>query len=75
MSWIQTPPHLQDVLEEARWMGRTYLRPLGLSADAQGGPHPPDHDFYKWYAESGLMQASAEADLTGDRHGGDRPDR
>jgi len=72
VSWIPLPDHLEEVHAKARWMGQTHLRPLGLAADAQGGPHPPDHPFYQWYADSGLMSASAEADLTGDRHAGDR---
>ncbi|MGE0545513.1 MAG: acyl-CoA dehydrogenase family protein [Kofleriaceae bacterium] len=71
-SWIDLPDHLATALEETRAMGKKYLRPLGLEADKRGGPHPPDHAFYRWYAESGKMGATVEADLSGDRFAGDR---
>ena len=72
MSWIPIPEHIHEVLAQAREMGRDHLRPLGLLADAQGGPHPADHPFYQWYASSGRMSEIVEADLSGDRFAGDR---
>ena len=72
MNWIPVPGHLLDVLEQARTMGLEHLRPLGLTADAQGGPHPADHPFYQWYASSGRMSEIVKADLSGDRFAGDR---
>ncbi|MBI3181063.1 MAG: acyl-CoA dehydrogenase family protein [Myxococcales bacterium] len=38
----------------ARWLGRTYLRPLGLECDAAGAPLSPDHPFFRQALELGL---------------------
>jgi acyl-CoA dehydrogenase len=36
----------QEMLEEVRALGRTYIRPMGLEADRTAMPPPVDHEFY-----------------------------
>ncbi|MBI2890987.1 MAG: acyl-CoA dehydrogenase [Nitrospirae bacterium] len=49
-----------------RWMGKEHLRPLGIEADRQGHPHPPDHPFYKMVAEMGIMKRRMEQETPAD---------
>jgi acyl-CoA dehydrogenase len=44
----------QRQLEMVRWLGREYMRPLGLEADRQHAPIPADHPFYRRVWELGL---------------------
>ncbi|MBI2059794.1 MAG: acyl-CoA/acyl-ACP dehydrogenase [Nitrospirae bacterium] len=55
MQSLEIPPKLQNFVEMTRWLGKEHLRPLGIAADRQGHPHPPDHPFYKMIAEMGFM--------------------
>jgi acyl-CoA dehydrogenase len=50
------PKPLQMTIEATRAMGAQSLRPLGISADRQGHPHPPDHPFYQQVAKMGFME-------------------
>jgi len=50
------PKRIAGNIKMTRMMGKEYLRPLGIAADAQGHPHPPDHPFYKQCAAMGLME-------------------
>lgn len=44
----------QRLLEIVRWLGREYMRPLGLEADRRHRPIPPDHPFYKRVWDLGI---------------------
>lgn len=48
----------QSLIETVRWLGKEYLRPLGIEADIKGEPIPPDHEFYRRCAELGFMERS-----------------
>lgn len=67
---IEIPANLQNIVEMTRWMGREYLRPLGIEADKQGHPHPPDHPFYKMVAEMGVMTRRMEEETSVDDKSG-----
>jgi len=41
-------------LEMVRWLGKEYMRPLGLEADRTHAPVPADHPFYQKLWELGL---------------------
>jgi acyl-CoA dehydrogenase len=43
---IELDKKTQEMLEEVRSLGRTYIRPLGLEADRTAMPPPVDHEFY-----------------------------
>jgi len=38
---------MRERLEEARHLGKTEVRPLGLEADRLGRPTPPDHPYFQ----------------------------
>jgi len=44
---------MHERLEQARQLGRTEVRPVGLEADRLGRPIPPDHDYFKRCLERG----------------------
>lgn len=46
---------MQQTVEQVRWLGKEYLRPLGVEADRRGEPIPPDHEFYQRWAAMGMM--------------------
>jgi acyl-CoA dehydrogenase len=46
----------RSAVELVRAIGREYLRPLGIEADRENRPIPPDHPFYALVAKSGYMQ-------------------
>ena len=43
---IELDARTQEMLEEVRALGRTYIRPMGLEADRTAMPPPVDHEFY-----------------------------
>ncbi|MEA3214962.1 MAG: acyl-CoA dehydrogenase [Acidimicrobiia bacterium] len=43
---IELDKKTQEMLEEVRSLGRTYIRPMGLEADRTAMPPPVDHEFY-----------------------------
>lgn len=48
------PDELRPLRQMVGWLGETYLRPLGLVADKQGGPLPPDHPFFAEAVQKGM---------------------
>ena len=50
------PDRVAATVKMTRAMGKDFLRPLGISADAQGHPHPPEHPFYQRVASMGFME-------------------
>ncbi len=49
-----------------RSIGKQFLRPLGIEADRQGHPHPPDHPFYQQVASMGFMERNLPKARPGD---------
>ena len=43
---IELDARTQQMLEEVRSVGQTYIRPMGLEADRTALPPPVDHEFY-----------------------------
>jgi acyl-CoA dehydrogenase len=43
-------------LERVRWLGREFLRPLGIEADRRGTAIPADHPFFQTAWDSGIGQ-------------------
>ena len=43
---IELDARTQEMLEEVRSLGKTYIRPMGLEADRTAMPPPVDHEFY-----------------------------
>lgn len=57
----------EAMLEMVRWLGREYMRPVGLEADRLHRPIPADHPFYQKVWELGLgRQAWVETDARDD---------
>ena len=52
---FEIPKELQNLLEVVRWLGKEYMRPLGIEYDRKGEPVPPDHPFYKMLAQMGFQ--------------------
>ena len=48
------PAKFQPLRQVISWLGKEYLRPLGLEADRQGGPLDPTHPFFREVLEKGL---------------------
>ncbi|GIW42981.1 MAG: acyl-CoA dehydrogenase [Candidatus Binatia bacterium] len=44
----------QQMLEIIGWLGREHMRPLGLEADRQHRPIPPDHPFFELVWKLGI---------------------
>jgi acyl-CoA dehydrogenase len=44
---------MRERLDEARHLGRTEVRPLGLEADRLGRPTPPDHPYFQKLLDRG----------------------
>jgi acyl-CoA dehydrogenase len=44
---------MRELLEEARQIGKTEVRPVGLEADRLGRPTPPDHPYFQKLIERG----------------------
>jgi acyl-CoA dehydrogenase len=53
---LQLDESTAKALELIRFIGRAYLRPLGMEADRLKRPIPPDHELYYLVARSGYMQ-------------------
>ncbi len=51
---LSLDPRLDNLRRMVGWLGKEKLRPLGLEADAQGAPLPPDHPFFKESLKMGL---------------------
>src|SRR5437667_9751240 len=49
-------PEVEGTLESVRRLGREYLRPLGIEADRNAAPVPPDHPFFALAWRMGLGQ-------------------
>jgi acyl-CoA dehydrogenase len=49
-------------LEMVRWMGKEYMRPLGIEADRKHEPVPADHPFYQKVWEMGLGRRGLSED-------------
>jgi len=47
---------IAPLLERARELGRRYLRPLGIEADRNRAPVPPEHPFFQVAWQMGLGQ-------------------
>ncbi|UCE84561.1 MAG: acyl-CoA dehydrogenase family protein [Deltaproteobacteria bacterium] len=64
-------------LEQARELGRQQIRPLGLEADRQGRPTPPEHPFFETLIKLGLGRTrwSASDDARGDATRANDPTR
>lgn len=56
----------QSLLEMVRWLGREYMRPLGLEADRLHRAVPADHPFYRKVWELGLGRHSWAETAAGD---------
>jgi len=56
------PDRVAATVKMTRAMGKDFLRPLGISADAQGHPHAPDHPFYQQVARMGFMERRLNLD-------------
>ncbi len=61
----------QSLLEVVRYLGREYMRPLGLEADRQHAPVPADHPFYRKVWELGLGRTGLGSGGTSEQ-GGER---
>ena len=48
------PQKARPLLQVVEWIGQRYLRPVGLEADANGAPPPPDHPFFQIALERGF---------------------
>ena len=53
---LDVGPELGATLESVRRLGREHLRPLGIEADRNGAPVPPDHPFFGTAWRMGLGQ-------------------
>jgi acyl-CoA dehydrogenase len=53
---LDASPELESLLDRVRELGRTYLRPLGIEADRNRAPVPPDHPFFQLAWQMGLGQ-------------------
>jgi acyl-CoA dehydrogenase len=53
---FELPESLAATIKMTRTMGKEFLRPLGMAADAKGHPHPADHPFYQQVASMGFME-------------------
>jgi len=51
---FEVPAKARPLLQVVRWIGETYLRPVGLESDRQGHPPPPDHPFFQLALERGF---------------------
>jgi len=60
-------PDITAELERVGDLGRRYLRPLGIEADRNRAPVPPDHPFFKlaWQMGIGQPLGAAEPRATG----------
>jgi acyl-CoA dehydrogenase len=47
-------PSFDTLRQMIGWIGKEKLRPLGLEADAVGGPLPPEHPFFREVLAMGL---------------------
>jgi acyl-CoA dehydrogenase len=47
---------VEPLLERARELGRRYLRPLGIEADRNRAPVPPEHPFFQLAWQMGIGQ-------------------
>ena len=54
MLQFEIDPETSQLLEVIRWLGREYMRPLGLEADRIHQPIPADHSFYKRVWDLGI---------------------
>ena len=52
---LELPERLRTLKDQVRFLGKEFLRPMGIEADQTGKPCPPDHPFYFKYAELGLQ--------------------
>ncbi|HCP45795.1 MAG TPA: acyl-CoA dehydrogenase [Deltaproteobacteria bacterium] len=51
---FQIDPSFEPIRQMLGWLGKSKLRPLGIEADRQGGPLPPDHPFFKEVLSMGM---------------------
>ena len=58
---FEIPAGFLNIIEMIKWLGKEYMRPLGIEADRKGEAIPPDHPFFYKCAELG-MQSRAVAD-------------
>ncbi len=56
------PQDLLTIKEMIGWLGKEYIRPIGIEADKKGEPVPIDHPFFYKYAELGLQSRAAGGD-------------
>ncbi|GBD25738.1 Acryloyl-CoA reductase (NADH) [bacterium HR30] len=54
MVHFEIDPETTRLLEMVRWLGREYMRPLGIEADRKHQPIPADHPFYKQVWDLGI---------------------
>lgn len=52
----------RELLDEIRYVGRNYFRPLGLGCDRRQEPLPAEHPFYGLIVRSGWADRDAEQD-------------
>ncbi len=53
---LELGPEIREHLERVRDLGRRYLRPLGIEADHNRAPVPPEHPFFKLAWQMGIGQ-------------------
>lgn len=56
MIGLEVGPELQTQLERVKRLGQQALRPLGIEADRNGAPVPPEHPFFAMVWQMGLGQ-------------------
>ena len=65
-------PELEAEVEGVRRLGREFLRPLGIEADRNAAPVPPDHPFFAMVWRMGLGQPLGVQERPGSRGGARR---
>jgi acyl-CoA dehydrogenase len=53
---LELGPETESLLERVDGLGRQYLRPLGIEADRNRAPVPPEHPFFELAWRSGIGQ-------------------
>jgi acyl-CoA dehydrogenase len=53
---LELGSEVQSLLERVRALGKQYLRPLGIEADRNRAPVPPEHPFFELAWRSGIGQ-------------------
>src|SRR5258705_11638451 len=66
---LELGTEVEALLERVRGLGKQYLRPLGIEADRNRAPVPPEHPFFKLAWQSGIGQPIGADEAAASRKG------